>query len=129
MFCNTITAMAPTAPTSKSDAILIVGAGVFGLSTAYELTKRGYTNITVVDRFLPPVADGSSLDISRVIRTDYADPLYAKMGSEALQGGRTEYQAHYHGSGFVMLAPQERPSISRQHQKGQHVPGRPPSRL
>lgn len=97
--------MASTAPTSKSEAILIVGAGVFGLSTAYELTKRGYTNITVVDRSLPPVADGSSVDISRVIRTDYADPLYAKMGREALQGWRTEYQAHFHDSGFVMLAP------------------------
>lgn len=96
--------MAPAAPSSKSDAILVVGAGVFGLSTAYELTKRGYTNITVVDRSLPPVADGSSVDISRVIRTDYGDPLYAKMGREALQGWRTEYQTHYHDTGHVMLA-------------------------
>lgn len=97
--------MAPEAPSYKSDAILVVGAGVFGLSTAYELAKRGYTNITVADRSLPPVADGSSVDISRVIRTDYADPLYAKMGREALQGWQTEYQTHYHDTGHVMLAP------------------------
>ncbi|KAH6692483.1 FAD dependent oxidoreductase [Plectosphaerella plurivora] len=89
---------------SKSDSVLIVGAGVFGLSTALELTKRGYSSVTVVDRYLPPVADGSSVDISRVIRTDYADPLYARMGREALRGWKTEYSAHYHESGFVMLA-------------------------
>jgi sarcosine oxidase/L-pipecolate oxidase len=34
----------------KNDAIIIVGAGVFGLSTALHLAKRGYTNVTVFDR-------------------------------------------------------------------------------
>lgn len=106
-YATQLTAMSPTAPISKSDAILIVGAGVFGLSTARELASRGYTNITVADRSLPPVADGSSVDISRVIRVDYADPLYASMAREALEGWRGEYQAHYHGSGLVMLASRE----------------------
>ncbi|KAM0323763.1 hypothetical protein ACHAQA_008700 [Verticillium albo-atrum] len=99
--------MTPRPATSKAEAIVIVGAGVFGLSTAHELAKRGYINVTVVDRYLPPVADGSSVDISRVIRTDYADPLYAKMGREALEGWKTEYSSHYHDSGFVMLAPKK----------------------
>lgn len=35
---------------SKTDPILIVGAGVFGLSTALHLGQRGYTNITVLDK-------------------------------------------------------------------------------
>jgi glycine/D-amino acid oxidase-like deaminating enzyme len=39
---------------------VIVGAGVFGLSTALELNKRGYTDITVVDRFVPPSVLGVS---------------------------------------------------------------------
>ena len=34
----------------KSDRIVIIGAGVFGLSTALHLALRGYTNVTVFDR-------------------------------------------------------------------------------
>jgi sarcosine oxidase/L-pipecolate oxidase len=34
----------------KSTPILIVGAGVFGLSTALHLGYRGYTNVTVIDK-------------------------------------------------------------------------------
>lgn len=92
------------AHTPETHTILIVGAGVFGLSTALELKSRGYRNVTVLDRYLPPVPDGSSVDISRVIRPDYADPLYARMGQEALDGWKTEYKNCYHHSGFVMLS-------------------------
>lgn len=89
---------------SKSDSILIVGAGVFGLSTALELKKRGYSNITVLDRYTPPAVDGSSVDISRIIRIDYADPVYCKMAGEAYEGWTTEYQDHYFESGFALLS-------------------------
>ncbi|KAE8379862.1 FAD dependent oxidoreductase [Aspergillus bertholletiae] len=88
----------------KTDAILIVGAGVFGLSTALELTLRGYNNITVLDRYLPPVPDGSSVDISRIIRSEYADPLYSQMAQEALKGWKSEYRDYYHHTGFAMLS-------------------------
>ncbi|KAL4971950.1 FAD dependent oxidoreductase [Aspergillus desertorum] len=88
----------------KSDSILIVGAGVFGLSTAFELTKRGYTNITVLDRHVPPVVDGSSVDISRIIRADYADPVYAQMALEAYKGWTSTYADFYHESGFIMIS-------------------------
>lgn len=90
---------------SKDDAIIIIGAGVFGLSLAYELAgTRGYTNVTVVDRFLAPVPDGSSVDISRVVRTEYADPVYTRMAVEAVAGWRTQYSSHFSECGFVMLA-------------------------
>ncbi|RSL45318.1 hypothetical protein CEP53_010831 [Fusarium sp. AF-6] len=91
-------------PVSKNERIVIVGAGVFGLSTALELKKRGYQNVTVIDRYLPPVVDGSSVDISRVIRVEYADPLYGKMAREAHEGWVKDYPDHYHQSGFVMVA-------------------------
>ncbi|KAK7422773.1 hypothetical protein QQZ08_009398 [Neonectria magnoliae] len=55
---------------AKADPILIVGAGVFGLSTAWSSRN----------------ADGSSVDINRVIRVEYADEL------------------HYYSSDFIMLA-------------------------
>ncbi|KAJ5287480.1 L-pipecolate oxidase [Penicillium angulare] len=89
---------------SKSDPILIVGAGVFGLSTALELKQRGYEDITVLDRYTPPVVDGSSVDISRIIRIDYADPIYCKMAREAYQGWTTEYKDQYFESGFALLS-------------------------
>ncbi|EXJ92969.1 hypothetical protein A1O3_01525 [Capronia epimyces CBS 606.96] len=88
---------------SKDDKILIVGAGVFGLSTAFELRTRGYENITVLDRMMPPVPDGSSVDVSRVIRYDYADPFYGKLATEAMHEWTSDaWTGLYHGSGFVM---------------------------
>ncbi|KAI5243383.1 hypothetical protein E4T43_04203 [Aureobasidium subglaciale] len=51
----------------KEGSIVVVGAGVFGLSTALELKRPGYGDITVLDRHLPPVPDGSSVDISRIV--------------------------------------------------------------
>lgn len=91
-------------PVAKDKTILIVGAGIFGLSTALELKKRGYQHVTVVDRYLPPVVDGSSVDISRVIRVDYADPLYSQMAREAREGWSCDYKEYYYQSGFVMLS-------------------------
>ncbi|KAH8897440.1 sarcosine oxidase [Thozetella sp. PMI_491] len=92
----------------QDESVLIVGSGVFGLSLAYELVaRRKYSNVTVVDRFLPPVVDSSSVDISRIIRSDYADPLYEALGREAVAAWRDpEYSAHYHESGFAMITNQ-----------------------
>ncbi|GME53128.1 L-pipecolate oxidase [Neofusicoccum parvum] len=86
--------------------IVIVGAGVFGLATALELSIRGYRNITVLDRYPPPAVDGSSVDISRVVRNDYADPVYARMANEAMALWETKYSTFYHRCGFVLLSSQ-----------------------
>ncbi|OAL32072.1 hypothetical protein AYO20_08010 [Fonsecaea nubica] len=83
----------------KDTAIIIVGAGVFGLTTAYELASEGYHNIRVLHRHVAPlrkestsferyakcpkVPDGSSVDISRVMHFDYADPDYLRLAYDA----------------------------------------------
>lgn len=36
--------------------IVIVGAGVFGLTTALQLAREGHKNIIVLDRHTPPVS-------------------------------------------------------------------------
>lgn len=36
--------------------IVIIGAGVFGLTTALQLAKEGHKHITVLDRHTPPVS-------------------------------------------------------------------------
>lgn len=90
----------------RGDRIVVVGAGVFGLSIALELRQRGYDNITVIDRMLPPVADGSSNDANRIIRPDYVDPFYAKLATEAVHGwNKSElYKPHYHQAGFALVS-------------------------
>ncbi|PLN79898.1 FAD dependent oxidoreductase [Aspergillus taichungensis] len=91
-----------------SPPILIIGAGVFGLTTALELTKRGHKNITILDRALPPVPDGSSVDVSRIIRPDYADSFYAQMGLDALTGWKQEqeFAPFFHPSGLLCVQSQ-----------------------
>ncbi|KAJ4244731.1 hypothetical protein NW762_014306 [Fusarium torreyae] len=67
----------------QSSKIVIIGAGLFGLTTAKQLALEGHQDITVIDRHMPPVPDGSSSDISRVIRFDYADSDYCSLALEA----------------------------------------------
>lgn len=51
-------------------SIIIIGAGVFGLSTALAIAKRHpSTQITIIDRLVPPVPDGTSVDTTRCIRS------------------------------------------------------------
>ncbi|CAM1501986.1 Fc.00g039700.m01.CDS01 [Cosmosporella sp. VM-42] len=96
-------------------SILIIGSGVFGLSTAWALTKRSIfdnTSITVVDscggEFPPP--DAASVDSSRIVRADYADPYYAALAAEAQEQWRQQGddelggQGRYSESGFVLTA-------------------------
>lgn len=90
----------------KDESILIIGAGVFGLSTALALQQRGYSNLTVVDRYMPPVPDGSSNDISRVIRSDYSDEFYSKLAREAIDSWETDslFSPFFHQSGLLVVS-------------------------
>ncbi|ROV90163.1 hypothetical protein VSDG_08765 [Cytospora chrysosperma] len=83
-----------TSPHNAPSSVLIVGSGVFGLSTALSLARHPHfanTKITVIDRSSPdkqqrpvfPSRDASSIDTSRIIRADYADPAYAALAADA----------------------------------------------
>ncbi|KAI5458618.1 sarcosine oxidase [Mariannaea sp. PMI_226] len=95
-----------TSPPAKDASIIIVGAGVFGLGLAYELTtRRGYTKVTVLDRHMPPVPDGSSVDVSRIIRSEYADPFYSNLAVDAMEQWRSpDWASQYYEAGFLMMA-------------------------
>lgn len=91
--------------------ILIVGSGVFGLSTAYALCRNlrfKSTEITLIDRCPFPAPDSASIDTSRIIRDDYAHSAYAKLASEASPHWRGGYAAAniYHETGFCLSAEQ-----------------------
>lgn len=115
----TLTPINPdVAPKYKAPAtVLIIGAGVFGLSTALALTRRpefASTSITVLDRSpdpgVFPARDASSIDSSRIIRPDYADPAYAALASEAQAHWRQTDPAslggegRYTESGFILAS-------------------------
>ena len=52
------------------ESIIIVGAGIFGLSTALATARRHpSTQVTIIDRLTPPVKDGTSVDTTRCIRS------------------------------------------------------------
>ncbi|KAA8904586.1 hypothetical protein TRICI_005456 [Trichomonascus ciferrii] len=94
-------------------SLIIVGAGEFGLSLALELSRKNgeheYSSITILDREMPPVFGGASVDISRIMRPDYADPKYTAMGMEALKEWQTStlYRDHFYQSEIIMMAHKE----------------------
>lgn len=67
-------------PISKSAPIAIIGAGVFGLSTALQLASDGYTNITVYekDEQIPP-RSSAGYDLNKIVRAEYEDPWYTEL--------------------------------------------------
>ncbi|EHL03147.1 putative L-pipecolate oxidase [Glarea lozoyensis 74030] len=92
----------PSSSFNPPKSILIVGSGVFGLSTAWSLAKRpefSKTKITIVDRSSFPAPDGSSIDTSRIIRPDYADPAYAALAAKAHETWRQQGPDELGGSG------------------------------
>lgn len=97
--------MAPNVPKDRS--ILIVGGGTFGTSTAYHLAQQGYTNVTVLDRWVPPSKEAAGNDINKIIRADYPKPLYADLATESIGQWRDPnglFAGLYHRSGWLMAA-------------------------
>ncbi|KAJ7691752.1 FAD dependent oxidoreductase [Mycena rosella] len=85
---------------------LIVGAGCFGLSTALELLKRGWTDVTLSTGPHSPAPDAASNDLNKVVRTSYSDPFYAKFAQDAIASwkNRDEWGDVYHESGVLILS-------------------------
>ncbi|KAI5358128.1 Putative FAD dependent oxidoreductase, FAD/NAD(P)-binding domain superfamily, MTOX family [Septoria linicola] len=85
--------MATSTQLQKDSKFVIVGAGVFGLSTTLHLIRRGYTNIHLFDR--QPFdknqydetkgADGASCDLNKIVRASYGDAkLYQDLAFNAM---------------------------------------------
>src|SRR5262244_4369557 len=63
--------------------LIVVGGGVFGLSTALEAGRRRRT-VLVVDRRVVPNPVAASYGPSRKIRSTYLDPHYSRLAVEAM---------------------------------------------
>jgi sarcosine oxidase / L-pipecolate oxidase len=77
----------------KAAAINIVGAGVFGLSTAIHLAQRGYKNVTIFDKSPYDTtkysyfegSDAASADMNKIFRCAYGSQVeYQALSLEAL---------------------------------------------
>ena len=90
---------------SGKQSYIIVGAGVFGVSTAYHLIKK-YPNasVTLVDRdaFDAESRVAASWDWNKVVRADYDDIVYCQLGLEAQDIFKSDplWQPYFHETGI-----------------------------
>lgn len=99
------------ATASAARSVVIVGAGIFGVTAALELRRRGW-RVTMLDPGPVPRDVAASTDLSKVVRMDYgADELYTALGEAALAGWRlwnTQFgERLYHEDGFLLLTREE----------------------
>ncbi|GME65576.1 Sarcosine oxidase protein [Neofusicoccum parvum] len=85
-------------PPSKDAPINIVGAGIFGLSTALHLARRGYKNVTIFDKQPYDATlysylngcDAASADINKIIRSAYGSQVeYQELTFDAIAEWKT----------------------------------------
>ncbi|KAL5373941.1 hypothetical protein DPSP01_012335 [Paraphaeosphaeria sporulosa] len=87
----------------KSEPIAIIGGGAFGLSAALELSKNGYTNITVFEKDEEiPSRWSAANDLNKIARAEYEDDWYTDLAIEAMKEWQTPFYAPYfHRVGFL----------------------------
>ncbi|KLJ11613.1 hypothetical protein EMPG_13201 [Blastomyces silverae] len=94
--------------TPLPDSIIVVGGGVFGLSTALALSARHSGKVTLIDSSPTiPNPQGSSVDSSRIVRADYAIAAYTALAESALEKWRTTdwgQEGRYTQNGLVLVS-------------------------
>jgi sarcosine oxidase/L-pipecolate oxidase len=93
----------PSTANGHPGSLVIVGAGVFGLSTALHF-KRSHPDatVTVIDR-IRENRGGASSDLNKIVRADYPDPIYMRLAIEAQERWRNDpiFKPHYHECGML----------------------------
>ena len=87
---------------------LIVGAGVFGVSTAYHLIKKHpEASVTLIDRdkFDAESRVAASWDWNKVVRADYEDRIYCQLALEAQDVFRSDplWKPFFHETGIYWI--------------------------
>ena len=91
---------------SAQPSYLIIGAGVFGVSTAYHLIRKySEAHIQLIDRTQYPCPLAASWDWNKVIRADYGDIFYMEKALEAIEYWRHDllFSQFYHQSGMINI--------------------------
>jgi methylglutamate dehydrogenase subunit A len=88
-------------PTSVE--VLVIGAGVHGLSTAWHSAKQS-RDVLVVDK--TSVASGASGIACGVIRNNYFQPAMQELMAACVEVWESDPEAfHYHPTGYIALGP------------------------
>lgn len=86
-----------TKPSGAKKSVIVIGAGIAGLSCAYELSKRGH-DVTVLE------ATGRPGGHVRTVHDPFADGLYADIGAEHFYyPGYTAYWRYLHEFGLTAI--------------------------
>jgi glycine/D-amino acid oxidase-like deaminating enzyme len=87
----------------SSIPVLVIGAGVHGLSTAWHLAQRG-ERVLVIDK--SGVAAGASGIACGVVRNNYFQPAMQDLMAACVEVWESDPEAfHYHGDGYFALGP------------------------
>jgi len=100
--------------------VLVIGAGVHGLSTAWHLAQRG-TEVLVLDK--SGIAAGASGIACGVVRNNYFQPAMSELMAACVQLWESDPDAfHYHGSGYIALGPPAQESdLIEVHERHQRI--------
>src|SRR5271154_1458246 len=91
-------------PLPESVPVLVIGAGVHGLSTAWHLAQQGQ-RILVVDK--SDVAAGASGIACGVIRNNYFQPAMRRLMAHSVSVWESDPQAFsYHPVGYMQISPE-----------------------
>lgn len=97
--------------------ILIIGAGTFGVSTAWHLSQNHNdpSKVTIIDRQVSPPSLSAAADINRIITADYASPLYSSLAKEALEFWTEDpdLEWYFHKVGRLVLDDRDRDDCRR----------------
>ncbi|KAK3371100.1 FAD dependent oxidoreductase [Lasiosphaeria ovina] len=89
----------------SNPSYIIVGSGIFGVSTALAIAQRHpASRVMLIDRGSRPL-QCASWDWTKVVRADYPDPLYARLALEAKEVWRNDplYKPYYHETGLIWV--------------------------
>ena len=95
--------------------VVVVGAGIVGLSTAFQLASRGVRDVTIVER--RHVGAGASGKSGAIIRTHYSNEPETRLALEGLRffrsfGERVGVECRFDETGFLVFAdPDDRDSL------------------
>jgi glycine/D-amino acid oxidase-like deaminating enzyme len=104
----------------SSVPVLVIGAGVHGLSTAWHLAQKG-ERVLVVDK--GGIASGASGIACGVVRNNYFQPAMCELMAACVEIWESDPEAfHYHGSGYVALGPAAQESdLVEVHERHQRI--------
>jgi glycine/D-amino acid oxidase-like deaminating enzyme len=103
--------------------VLVIGAGVHGLATAWHLAQQG-ERVLVLDK--SGVAAGASGIACGVVRNNYFQPAMSDLMAACVEIWESDPEAfHYHGNGYIALGPPAQESDLIEVHERQHRIGYP----